>query len=209
MVQHGHRIDVVVFDMDGVLSRPHRDRRLDLLARWSGRDPAEIDRLIFSSTFEQDAECGLWPPDSYLHEVGERLGYELSAQEWVTARQATTEPDPRVLAVARALSTTCRIAMFTNNPLMLKHHFGQVFPEAAELFGDDAVFSAELGRRKPDPEAFRLLADRLGAAPGSVLFIDDDQGYVEGARAAGLQAVAFSDHRQLGRDLVTYGLGGP
>jgi FMN phosphatase YigB (HAD superfamily) len=55
-------------------------------------------------------------------------------------------------------------------------------------FGARAVFSAELGRRKPDPEAFRRLATRLECMPDEILYFDDDATYVAGAREAGLSA---------------------
>jgi len=199
-------IDTVVFDMDGVLSHPHRERRLALLAEWSGRSPAEIDHAIFASVFEEEAEQGLWSPEEYLREIGERLGYRLTADEWVTARRATTEPDPHVLALARSLVPTWRIGLFTNNPLLLKVHFGSVFPEAAALFGERAVFSAELGRRKPDPAAFLLLAQRLNAAPAAVFFTDDDPAYIDGAREAGLQAAVYTGLGQLREHLRVYGI---
>src|SRR5262249_10169082 len=51
-----------------------------------------------------------------------------------------------------------------------------------------AIFSAELGRSKPDPEAFRRLATRLEVAPDEILYFDDDATYVAGAREAGLLA---------------------
>jgi beta-phosphoglucomutase-like phosphatase (HAD superfamily) len=54
--------------------------------------------------------------------------------------------------------------------------------------GTRAVFSAELGRSKPDPEAFHRLAARLGCAPDEILYFDDDTTYVAGAREAGLSA---------------------
>jgi putative hydrolase of the HAD superfamily len=46
----------------------------------------------------------------------------------------------------------------------------------------------EAGRCKPDPEAFRGLAARLGHAPEEILYLDDDATYVAGARDAGLTA---------------------
>ena len=58
----------------------------------------------------------------------------------------------------------------------------------AEVFGPRAVFSSELGKTKPDPEAFRRLAARLSAAPDEILYFDDDPAYVAGARGAGLSA---------------------
>jgi putative hydrolase of the HAD superfamily len=78
--------------------------------------------------------------------------------------------------------------MFTNNPWLLKRHIAEVFPAVPALFGPRAVFSAELGRSKPDPEAFRRLATRLACTPDEILYFDDDATYVTGAREAGLLA---------------------
>jgi putative hydrolase of the HAD superfamily len=63
-----------------------------------------------------------------------------------------------------------------------------VFPAVPDLFGTRAVFSAELGRSKPDPEAFCRLVTHLGCAPDAILYFDDDATYVAGAREAGLSA---------------------
>src|SRR5262245_10006949 len=160
-------IQAVVFDMDEVLCRYRIERRLELLASWSGRSPEAIYAAIWRSGFEDEAERGVLTADPYLQGFGERLGYPLSAAEWVAARRAAMEPDESVLALARRLSAERRVAMFTNNPLLLKRHIAEVFPAAPEIFGERAVFSAELGRSKPDPEAFRRLARRLGVPPGA------------------------------------------
>jgi putative hydrolase of the HAD superfamily len=56
-----------------------------------------------------------------------------------------------------------------------------------ELF-DVSCYSYELGAAKPDPEFFHRAADRIGAAPASILFIDDNLANVEGARSVGLAA---------------------
>lgn len=177
-----------------------------MLAHWSGRDAAEIDREIFKSRFEEEAERGPWSTDGYLHEIRRRLGYDLTVDEWIMSRRATTEPHSEVLDLARSLSSRWRVGMFTNNPLMLKHHFNRVFPEAAAIFSGDAIFSADLGRRKPDPEAFRLLASRLDTTPSEMLFIDDDHDYVDGARRAGLHAEVFTGYPLLVERLAALGI---
>jgi glucose-1-phosphatase len=184
-------IEAVVFDMDDVLCRYRIERRLALLASWSGRSAEAIYGAIWGSDFEDEAERGVWTEDAYLRGFGERLGYPLSAGEWVTARRAAMEPDEAVLAIARRLGAGRPVAMFTNNPLLLKRHIGDVFPAVPAIFGERALFSAELGRSKPDPEAFRRLARRLGVSPRSVVFFDDNAGYVAGAREAGLHAYQF------------------
>src|SRR5262245_48063325 len=158
-------ITAVVFDMDGVLCRYRIERRLALLASWSGRSPDAIHAAIWQSGFEAEAERGVLLADDYLRGFGERLGYPLTVAQWVEARRAAIEPDLAVLALARQLRTERMVGMFTNNPWLLKRHIAEVFPAVPDLFGPRAVFSAELGRRKPDPEAFRRLAARLGCAP--------------------------------------------
>jgi HAD superfamily hydrolase (TIGR01509 family) len=199
-------IETVVFDMDGVLCRYRIERRLALLASWSGRSEDSIHAAIWRSGFEDEAERGVWTADAYLREFGERIGYPLSAGEWVVARRAAMEPEEAVLAIARRLSAHRAVAMFTNNPLLLKRHIGEVFPAVPEIFGERAVFSAELGRAKPDLEAFHQLARRLDVRPGTVLFFDDDADYVAGARRAGLAAYRYEGAATVRDRLAAHGV---
>jgi putative hydrolase of the HAD superfamily len=134
------------------------------------------------------------------------MGYPLSADQWVEARKVAIEPDPAVLSLARQVGTVYPVGMFTNNSLLLKRHLAEVFPAACDIFGARAVFSAEIGRSKPDPEAFRGLAARLGVAPNEVLYFDDDATYVEGARRAGLWAERVGGAPGVRAGLAAHGL---
>jgi putative hydrolase of the HAD superfamily len=60
---------------------------------------------------------------------------------------------------------------------------------------DEPVFSCSVGVAKPDPRIYRIAAKRLGVEPGECLFVDDQPPFVEGARAAGMDAL------QLGADI--------
>ena len=199
-------ITTVVFDMDGVLCRYRIERRLALLASWSGRSPDAIHAAIWGSGFEDEAERGGLSADDYLRGFGERLGYPLSAAQWVEARRVAMEPDLAVLALARQLSADHSVGMFTNNPLLLKRHIAEVFPAVPALFGTRAVFSAELGRSKPDPEAFHRLATRLECASDEILYFDDDVTYVAAAREAGLSAHCVGDATGVRAGLAAHGL---
>jgi len=59
---------------------------------------------------------------------------------------------------------------------------------------------------KPDREIYDHHAASFGLDPQATLFIDDSPKNVEGARAAGWQAVQFVDAGQLERDLERYGV---
>lgn len=56
-----------------------------------------------------------------------------------------------------------------------------------DLF-DDCYYSYDLGVAKPDPAYFSAVLERLGLPAGEVLFVDDNHGNVESARAVGLLA---------------------
>jgi putative hydrolase of the HAD superfamily len=199
-------IKLVVFDMDGVLCRYRIERRLALLSAWSGKSPEAIHAAIWGSGLEDEAERGVLSADDYLRGFGERMHYPLSAAQWVEARRVAMEPDQAVLALVRLLRRTRPVGMFTNNPWLLQRHIAKVFPAVPDLFGPRAVFSAELGRSKPDPEAFRRLAARLECPPAGILYFDDDASYVAGAREAGLSAYQVGGAAGLRAGLAVHGL---
>jgi putative hydrolase of the HAD superfamily len=61
-----------------------------------------------------------------------------------------------------------------------------------ELF-DEILISGRVGIRKPDPEAFRLAAERLGLVPEACVFVDDFEGNVAAAGRVGMRGVLHED----------------
>jgi putative hydrolase of the HAD superfamily len=51
---------------------------------------------------------------------------------------------------------------------------------------DEIVLSCEIGYAKPDARIYAAALDRLGAEPGSTLFVDDTAGHVAAAGALGM-----------------------
>ena len=58
----------------------------------------------------------------------------------------------------------------------------------SELF-DGVVISGEVGLYKPQPEIFRLGAERVGVAPAACVFVDDLRENCDGAERVGMTAV--------------------
>ncbi|HXH80671.1 HAD-IA family hydrolase [Nocardioides sp.] len=56
---------------------------------------------------------------------------------------------------------------------------------------DTSCYSYDLRIAKPDPAFFTEAARRMGAAPSTILFVDDSVRNVQGALVAGLQAVVW------------------
>lgn len=57
---------------------------------------------------------------------------------------------------------------------------------------DALLLSYQEKLMKPQPEIYRLAAQRAGVEPGQIVYVDDLEPNVAGARAAGLDAILFT-----------------
>lgn len=55
------------------------------------------------------------------------------------------------------------------------------------------VASCDVGKRKPNPDIFRILIDRLGVQPNEIVYVDDHIRNVLQARRLGMRAIRCSD----------------
>jgi HAD superfamily hydrolase (TIGR01509 family) len=113
-----------------------------------------------------------------------------------TALAAVT-PIPETLALAAAVHRKARVAVLTNNNLMVKRSLDALFPELRPIFGEDFYVSAEFGARKPEPDVYLACLSRLGTAPNAALFTDDSPRNVAGAERAGLRSRLYRSSAEL------------
>ncbi|MCQ1834053.1 HAD family hydrolase [Neorhizobium galegae] len=94
---------------------------------------------------------------------------------------------------------------------MLTNFAADTFAEARQIFPflnkpRGVTVSGEIGLIKPDVAIYEKHARDFGLTPEASIFIDDSQANVEGARAAGWQAVHFKDAETLRQDLIAHGI---
>jgi putative hydrolase of the HAD superfamily len=78
---------------------------------------------------------------------------------------------------------------------------------ADELEPFRSIFvSSDLGFRKPDPEAFRLVASRMGFELQEILFFDDTPANVNGAQLAGMEGVVVESSKDVRQALSRLGV---
>ena len=68
----------------------------------------------------------------------------------------------------------------------------KVHPELGEVF-ETTIVSGQVGMIKPSVAIFQLLCDRAGVVAESCIFIDDGLHNCIGAKAAGMDAIHFTD----------------
>jgi putative hydrolase of the HAD superfamily len=132
----------------------------------------------------REVETGRIDEDEFARRIGERLGVQ-SSEGLIDRLFARIVPDGEmVAAVKRAKSAGVKTGLLSNS-MGAGRYDRAAFPE---LF-DGVVISGEVGLHKPQPEIFRLGAERIGLDPEDCVFVDDLRENCEGAEAVGMTAI--------------------
>ena len=178
-------VDWVLFDADGVLQGPRRGWMEELTA-WAGPRTEEFLLAIAAA----DVGC-LTGKDfgAAMREVLRQFEIDAPLEQvidrhfWIEVRQ------PMLDAVRAVRDLGVRCALATN-----QHNLRGAYMRSSlgfEKIFDEQFYSFELGFAKPEAGYFKSIMDRIDAAPDRVLFIDDHEGNVAGAREIGIHGELF------------------
>ena len=198
-------IEAVVFDWGGVLAGNVAAGFADLEERL-GVAPGSMPELLGMQPTATDP-ANLW----HQRELGRATALEWA--QWYADRvvaaggppipvdllvageseRFSIEPNAVIVELARRLSSSgYRLGLCTNNFAEVGTAWRSQLP--MEIF-DAVVVSCEIGLRKPDAAMFAFVTDALGVTPESTVLLDDFEGHIDGARAAGWHAILVGgDH---------------
>lgn len=196
----------VLFDLDHTLVHYDHAVRVRTLAERCGIDPERVLDALTLSGLERDSDLGLFDAQGHARELSRRLGVALSLDDCLAARAAAMSPIEGSVALAHAVARNARVAILTNNGLMVRDHLRVLCPALSPLFDGRVFCSAEFGVGKPDPAVFLRSAERLGLSPAEILFIDDKAANVEAARRVGMDALHYGGPQALRVSLRERGL---
>ncbi len=177
----------VFFDFGGVLTTSVWDSFAEFL-RNEGLDPDTIKNL-----FRHDPEAladlrgletGELTEGEFESKFGRRLGLK-DPEGLIDSMFEGMQPDVAMVSACKALRGSGTLTGLISNSWSTDHYDRQLL---TELF-DTAVISAEVHMHKPQPEIYRLAADRLEVKPEECIFVDDLRENCEGAEAVGMTAV--------------------
>jgi HAD superfamily hydrolase (TIGR01509 family) len=186
-------IEVVVFDLDGVLVDSEHvwdEVREELAHERGGRwhDRAQADMMGMSSVE--------WA--RYMHDV---IGLsdppeEISAEVVRRMRARYTEDLPLIpeaVETVRRLGGSFRLglASSSNRPLIDAVLASTGLDELFEV----TVSSEEVARGKPAPDVYYEAARRLGTSPSVAAAVEDSANGIRAAHAAGMRVVAIPNRR--------------
>jgi putative hydrolase of the HAD superfamily len=188
-------IRAVVFDIGGVLEITP-DLGVD--RRWEtrlGLPAGEIDARL--RDVWQGGSIGTITLDDVHEALRDRLGLDdqklaqFMADLWC---EYVGTANAELIEYARRLRPRYRTGIVSNSFVGARER-----EQAAYGFEDlagETVYSHEVGFSKPDPRIYALICTRLNVSPEEMIFLDDVEACVAGARAAGIHAVRYQDNAQ-------------
>lgn len=175
----------VLFDADGVIQ--------EIPGGWyAAMEPYVGERsrefLHFTWGHEGPALAGEGDYRAMLAEDLRSYGVEAAVDEILEAVWYRIESDERSLALVRRMRESgLGVHLGTNQDPYRAGYMRRALGYEAHF--DTCFYSCDLGIAKPDPAFFAVVAERIGADPAEILFIDDGEPNVLAARSAGLVAI--------------------
>jgi putative hydrolase of the HAD superfamily len=185
----GH--EALLVDFGGVLTT-NMWEGFDEFCRAEGIEPGSVMSLF---KHEPEAladlrllETGELDPQEFERRFAPRLGIE-RAEGLIDRMFAAVRPEERLIGAVRAARDAgVRTGLISNS-------WGTAIydPDALDGLFDVAIISGEVGLHKPQPEIYRLAAERLGVEPRACVFVDDLRENVHGAEQVGMTAILHRD----------------
>lgn len=201
----------VVFDFGAVLFRWHP---ASFLARvWPHRvADAESGTAVAAEFFQNYSgdwgafDQGLIDAATVTERVAIRTGWpRAEVEQVVRAVPDELQLLPDTVELIKDLKRAGhRLFYLSNMPEPYADHLERHYP-LHEWF-ESGLFSGRVKQSKPSAEIYRLATERFGVASASCLFLDDHPANIEAARAAGWQALLFSDAAAMRPQLQALGL---
>jgi putative hydrolase of the HAD superfamily len=184
-------IKAIIFDCFGVLV----GKGFHEIYRELGGDPSK-DRTFIDELLDK-ANMGKISQKEFRNEMQRQLS--ISSEEYQRAIDEFEQPNYTILNHAASLHKKYKTAVLSNaNVGVLQRKISE---EWLHKCFDQLVVSAEVGYIKPQPEIYKLAAQRLGVKESECVFIDDKTVYCDAARQVGMKTIWYQDFDQFKNEL--------
>lgn len=193
------RVEVVVFDLGGVVCNFKPHARLSALAEATGLDEDHVEDAIWTSGLDSALDRGEFDLQRALATVIDALEQRADEAALLSAWAKAFVADPAVAALAEGLDR--QSAIFTNNGPILEECLCRGLVPVSDVF-NPILFAWHLGALKPESRSFAQAAAALGHEASELMLVDDDATNVAGARRSGWRAIHFESTAQLTKELL-------
>lgn len=194
-------VEFFYFDMGNVLLSFDYDIAAEKMSAVCGASADACRQIGYESDLYRQIETGEISQQQFHESFSAESGTTSDREALMHARSDMfTLMAPTARIVTQLKGVRCRTGLLSNTS---PDHFNwcrQRFGVIRNLF-DEFVLSYEVGAMKPDAKTYEAAIEKAGVSAEAIFFVDDRQENVDGANAAGIDAVLFTDANQLIADL--------
>ena len=198
------RTQVVVFDFGGVIAQADTAQMANFLMKSFNINKDELSSALKNmQNFISDGglEKEYWKQYAFSKKITLPTNW---FDQWDTVLKNSITEIPETILIVKALQNngyqTAMLSDVTQYQAEIVRKIGYY-----DLFSP-VLLSYEIGVKKPNPEAFKILLEKLQKPASSVIFIDDKIENVEAARNFGIDSIHFTNPGQLKKELTDKGL---
>jgi glucose-1-phosphatase len=198
-------IKTIIFDLGKVIVPFDFKRGYDRLAPLCSLAPEQIPERLRGCDLVTRFESGQMEPREFVREIGSILGFEPDYDEFCDIWSCVFLPETLIPEkLVEALRRQYRIVLLSNTNAIHFEMIERTYPILRHF--DAFVLSYCVGAMKPSPAIYEEAIRQAQCKPDECFFTDDIPAYVEGAKAAGIDAVQFESGEQIERELRRRGV---
>jgi glucose-1-phosphatase len=198
--------DALLFDLGRVVIAIDFDKALACWAGYAGCAASDLAaRFVHDDAFRHH-EIGRISDADYFASLRASLGIALTDAQFLEGWNAIFAGEmPGIEALLARAGRHLPLYAFSNtNAAHVAHfpnHYAKVLGHFRELF-----LSSSIGLRKPDSAAYDHVVQAIGVPASRIVFFDDLDENIKGARAAGLHAVKVKSSSDVAEALDALGI---
>ena len=191
------RVKALLFDLGGVVLDISFLKSFERWGHHSSLSPDALERLFQLDEVYERHERGEVDAAAYFASLRSAFGVTLSDEQFEDGWNAIFLGEiAATVALLERLKGKIPLYAFSNTNATHQAFWSERYEHALEPF--ERVFvSSEMGKRKPEREAFLYVAAEMGLEPEDIMFFDDTEVNVSAAWALGMQAVLVTSPRDV------------
>lgn len=133
-----------------------------------------------------------------------KIDYKKFLYNWIKYKRKSVKKNKKLEKIIIKLKKEGYIIASLSNVLDLHYKIGM--EKGIYTCFKFNISSFKVGCRKPEARIYRILINKLKIPPREIVFIDDHQSCLNGAKKLGIKTILFKNNNQLIRDLKKLGV---
>ena len=199
-------IDFIYFDLGKVIVDFDHDIACRAIGEATGLNPDEVKSAIFDFGWEVKYESGLISSDQFHQHFCDVTKTNLAKSQFLSYVGDVFSPNQRIFPLLTQLKArNFPMGILSNTCPAHWDHVVRHFKVVGQFF-EPLILSYQVQSMKPEQKIYDAAIEQAGCQTKNVFFVDDRQENVEGAIAAGMDAVLYTSVPNLMRDLESRGV---